>query len=191
MFVSLAHLWPITQCPSPIYIPLMSTEVLVAKKSEEKASAVFTKMPSPHYMELASLLLNRWMSYAVVNSLVSKQVGLEWYDRQCNTTSIGRVYHWTWGEGVQGITWDLLTWQCINLLSVPRMTSSGQMKLGHWWKTFGTFDWPNSERVSMLWSHSRKPLERYFTCESTLIMHHYGLLTLYVFALESVKYKYP
>ena len=34
-------------------------DVLVNKKSEEKASAVFTKMPSAHYMEVASLLLNK------------------------------------------------------------------------------------------------------------------------------------
>ena len=34
-------------------------DVLVGKKTDEKASAVFTKMPSPHYMEVATLLLNK------------------------------------------------------------------------------------------------------------------------------------
>jgi hypothetical protein len=32
---------------------------LVAKKGEEKSSAVFTEMPSDHYMEVATLLLNK------------------------------------------------------------------------------------------------------------------------------------
>ena len=45
---------------------LLSTDVLVAKKSEEQASAVFTKMPSPYYMEIATLLLNRWISYIYI-----------------------------------------------------------------------------------------------------------------------------
>ena len=57
--VCVFYLIPLSLDLLPLPLPLLSTDVLVAKKSEEKASAVFTKMPSPHYMEIATLLLNR------------------------------------------------------------------------------------------------------------------------------------
>ena len=48
----LTHLLP--SLPS-----LLSSEFLTEKLSEEAASSVFSPMPSPHYREVASLILNK------------------------------------------------------------------------------------------------------------------------------------
>lgn len=46
-------------CIKFVSLTFFFADVLVSKKGEEKSSAVFTKMPSPHYMEVATLLLNK------------------------------------------------------------------------------------------------------------------------------------
>lgn len=37
-------------------------DTLTEKKREEQESPVFTKMPSPHYMEVAMLVLNKYVN---------------------------------------------------------------------------------------------------------------------------------
>lgn len=62
--LKLCVLWP------PIFLTKVNpcfADRLQELKEKEKDAEYFTKMPSKHYMEIASLLLNRYFEYNMVN----------------------------------------------------------------------------------------------------------------------------
>ena len=47
----------------------MCADTLTERKAEESASQLFTKMPSPHYIEVAMLILNKYANYPYIHEV--------------------------------------------------------------------------------------------------------------------------